>query len=177
MVSTVIETPRLLLCRHSLELLAGYTAFWGALTPTSNTMPTPVPLDSEAAWSRLLRFIGHWTLLGFGPFIVIDKHDNRVIGEVGFAYFHRGNGAIFDEYPEAMWKIDYHYQGKGIASEAVRSAIVWFEEQRVAKRMVSMIDPRNTASLRIAMQCGFRQFDSTTYKNNPVLLFERSVCV
>jgi RimJ/RimL family protein N-acetyltransferase len=36
-----------------------------------------------------------------------------------------------------------------------------------------MIDPGNTPSLRLARRAGYREFHHSTYKDAPVVLFER----
>src|SRR3546814_2786705 len=43
------------------------------------------PLSPEDAWNRLLRYAGHWTLLGYGIFAVVEKASGRFIGEIGRA--------------------------------------------------------------------------------------------
>lgn len=169
----IIETTRLLLRQHSLDELGGYTELWSTTTSEFAGVQNIPPLSQEEIWARLLRFIGHWTVFGFGPFIVVDKATDTTVGEVGFAHFYRGHGEPFDNAPEAMWKIDRRYQGRGFASEAVQTAIDWFDEQRLAKRTVCMIDPQNIASLRIAEHFSFHQFRNAVYRSNPVFLFER----
>ncbi|MEL4073429.1 GNAT family N-acetyltransferase [Ochrobactrum sp. GPK 3] len=171
-VVSLIESTRLLLRPHSLDELGGYAELWSTATEIPG-LPKIPPLSQEEIWARLLRFIGHWSVFGFGPFIVVDKATETVVGEVGLAHFHRGNGDSFDSSPEAMWKIDRRYQGRGFASEAVQMAFDWFDEQRIANRTVCMIDPQNSASLRIAEHFGFHKFASAVYRSNPVLLFER----
>ncbi len=47
------------------------------------------PFTAEESWSRLLRYAGHWYLLGFGYWAVVERGTNRFVGEVGFADFHR----------------------------------------------------------------------------------------
>lgn len=168
-----IETDRLWLQQHSIDEFARYAKLWSSTGSEVAGVPSIPPLSHEEAWARLLRFVGHWSVFGFGPFIVVDKATNSAVGEVGFAHFHRGHGADFDGSPEAMWKIDHRSQGKGIASEAVLAAIEWFDQKLIAKRTVCMIDPHNTASLRIAAHFGFNPFADTTYRNNTVLLFQR----
>src|SRR3546814_19996070 len=61
------------------------------------------PLSPEDAWNRLLRYAGHWTLLGYGIFAVVEKASGRFIGETGIADFHRGLGDDFDQAGEAAY--------------------------------------------------------------------------
>lgn len=166
----IIETNRLVLRPHSIADFAGYAQLWATMAPE----PPGTPLRSrEETWARLLRFVGHWSVFGFGPFMVVDRATNSVIGEVGFAHFHRGNGASFDGFPEAMWMIDRPFHGKGFAAEAVQAAIKWFDSEQFAKRTVCMIRPENIPSLKIAELFGFHPFTRSTYRGDPILLLER----
>jgi RimJ/RimL family protein N-acetyltransferase len=170
-----VATNRLILRQPSIDQIAGYSALWTAPTPAMPGVPAISPLTPEEAWARLLRFVGHWAVFGFGPFLVLEREASSVVGEVGFGLFCRGHGPDFDATPEAMWKVDYRSQGKGFALEATRAAAKWFDQQQFATRTVCMIDPHNYASHRIADQLGFRKLRATTYRNNPVSLLERII--
>jgi RimJ/RimL family protein N-acetyltransferase len=170
-----IATSRLIISRPSIEQVAGYSALWTASTPAVPGVAAIAPLSAEEAWARLLRFVGHWAVFGYGPFLVSEAATRTIVGEVGFALFCRGHGAAFDATPEAMWKVDHRSQGKGFAIEATLAAADWFDQQKIATRTVCMIDPQNVASQKIAARLGFRKFKATTYRNNPVLLFERLI--
>ncbi|MCZ7851592.1 GNAT family N-acetyltransferase [Agrobacterium salinitolerans] len=168
-----VETARLVLRPHAIEDEALYCSFWGADVRPIPGVSSIAPLDPELAFARLLRFIGHWSVFGFGPFVVEEAATGRIVGEVGLAHMRRGNGADFDTAPEAMWKIDRDLTGKGAASEAVQAALGWFDTAGISSRVVCMIDPLNTPSLAIAARFGFRPFRETTFRKSPVRLFER----
>ena len=51
------------------------------------------PFGVEEVWTRLLRYAGHWALLGYGYWAVIEKSSGRFVGEAGLADFHRGEVA------------------------------------------------------------------------------------
>ncbi|MDH0615825.1 MULTISPECIES: GNAT family protein [unclassified Agrobacterium] len=170
---TRLTTARLVLRPHAIADEASYRRFWGADVPPIEGVTSLAPLDPEFAFARLLRFLGHWTVFGFGPFAVEERATGRIVGEVGFAHMRRGNGADFDGAPEAMWKIDGALAGKGIATEAVEAAIRWFDDSGISQRTVCMINPLNSPSLAIAARFGFRPFRDTTFRDSPVRLFER----
>jgi RimJ/RimL family protein N-acetyltransferase len=174
-MAKTIETKNLILRQHSIDDINGYIEFWSMPSPKIAGVPGVPSLNPEEAWSRLLRFIGHWSVFDFGPLIITDKETKACMGEAGFAHFNRGHGASFDLSPEAMWKIDYRFQGRGLALEAMQAVAKWFDDHKHMKRTVCMIDPENTASLRIAEHLGFQRFKNTTYRSNPVVLFERLV--
>ncbi|MFK3779919.1 GNAT family N-acetyltransferase [Agrobacterium sp. NPDC089420] len=170
---TFLTTDRLVLRPHAIADEALYRAFWGADVPPMKGVRSIAPLEPELAFARLLRFIGHWSVFGFGPFVVEERATGRIVGEVGFAHMRRGNGADFDTVPEAMWKIDAAFTGTGVATEAVTAAVRWFDGRGISQRTVCMIDPLNSPSLAIAARFGFRPFRDTAFRDTPVRLLER----
>ena len=118
-----------------------------------------LPASREEAWHRLLRYAGHWSLLGFGMFAVVERATNQFLGDVGLADFQRGLGDNFDGVPEAAWVFKESAHGKGFALEAMRAALNWFDQQAISSRSVCIIDPGNTASIRLAEKLGFNYYD------------------
>jgi RimJ/RimL family protein N-acetyltransferase len=169
----VLETSRLLLRPHAIGDTDGYLRLWTQPSPSGQDFPGAPPLSEEVAWARLLRWIGHWTTFGFGPFVVTDRASGALVGEVGFGLFHRGLGIVDDRVPEAMWRIDHAHHGQGIATEAMRAVLGWFDVRPESTRTVCMIDPPNTASRQLAASLGFREFAQVAYRGNPVVLLER----
>ena len=82
------------------------------------------PLTEEESWARLLRYVGHWSLLGFGYWVVEEKTTGNFIGEVGFADYKRDLPSLKD-LPEIGWVFSSQASGKGYATEAVRAASAW----------------------------------------------------
>lgn len=174
---TRLTTARLILRPHAIGDEALYCAFWGADVLPIEGVTSIAPLDAELAFARLLRFIGHWSVFGFGPFVVEEAETGHIVGEVGFAHMRRGNGEDFDGVPEAMWKIDRQLAGKGVATEAVEAATRWFDRSGISQRTVCMIDPLNSPSLAIAARFGFQPFRDTMFRKSPVVLFERASAI
>jgi RimJ/RimL family protein N-acetyltransferase len=169
----MIVTDRLLLRPHHINDFNVYLPLWTRASPSRKDPPSAQPLGEEETWNRLLRLIGHWTTFGYGPFLVVDRASDLIVGEVGFARFHRSNGPAYEGVPEAMWRIDHSHQGKGIAREAMQAAAGWFDAKQISKRTVCMIDVSNTASNRLADCLGFHEFATVIYRSNPVRLLER----
>ena len=59
-----LETPRLSLRGHRVEDLEDCAAMWGDPQVTRHIGGRPS--TKEEVWSRLVRYVGHWALLGFG---------------------------------------------------------------------------------------------------------------
>lgn len=68
---------------------------------------TGTAITNEEAWARLLRSAGHWALMGFGHWVVSEKHSGKFVGEVGFGQYKRGIDPAFDEAPKSP-VVAYH---------------------------------------------------------------------
>ena len=123
---------------------------------------------------RLLRYGGLWSLLGYGYWVVRERETGRFVGEVGLADFHRNLdwGPNSESTPECGWALAPHAHGRGYATEAITAALDWRDRNLPGTRTVCLIDPDNTASLKVADKCGFRFFRDADY-HGPVKLFER----
>ncbi len=167
----VIETERLLLRGHALEDFEDCLALW--TNPDVTRFIGGKPSTREEVWARLLRYVGHWSLLGFGYWVVTDKATGRFLGEVGFADFRREIEPSLDGVPEIGWVLAPHSHGRGYATEAVRAAIAWGEGHFGPIRTACIIAPENGPSIRVAEKTGYREVRRTDYKGNPTIMFMR----
>ncbi len=165
-----IRTPRLTMHRHRLEDYADCAALWGD-AETMRHIGTPS--TPEESWARLLRNAGLWTLAGYGSWVVRDAASGRFAGEVGFKQFRRSLDPAWDELPEIGWALAGWARGQGLSTEATAAAFAWADAHLDAARVLCMIDPANAASLRVAAGCGFAELARLTYKDKPVIVFER----
>ncbi|WP_375417237.1 GNAT family N-acetyltransferase [uncultured Hymenobacter sp.] len=168
----VLDTARLCLRGYQPGDFAAWAAMWQ--DPDFYRYTTGVPLPAEDAWFRLLRTIGHWTLLGYGFWAVEEKASGHFIGSVGFADFQRDIQPPIGAAPEMGWVLASGTHGQGYASEAVAAALAWGEAHFGPGRIVCLIHPENAASLRVAAKFGFRQYAQTTYHDAPGVLLERT---
>ena len=167
----VVETNRLILRGHRADDFADCLALWS--DPEVTRFIGGRPSTQEEVWSRLLRYLGHWALLGFGYWVISEKETGRFMGEVGFANFRRVIEPSLDDMPEIGWALAPHSHGKGYATEAARAAIAWGEAHFGPIRTACIIAPENEPSIRVAEKCGYREFQRTTYKDQPTILFVR----
>lgn len=168
-----LETERLVLRLHSIADFRESLALWR--DPEVTRFVGGRPFTQEEIWSRLVRYVGHWALMGFGYWAVEEKSTGRFLGEVGFADFKRNIEPSFEGMPEIGWAIAPHAHGKGYATEAVRAAIAWGDAHLAAARTVCIIAPENRPSIRVAEKCGYREFLRTTYKDHPTIVFVREI--
>jgi RimJ/RimL family protein N-acetyltransferase len=166
-----IETERLTLHPHRLEDFVDSVAMWG--DPEVTRYIGGRPFSSEEVWTKLLRYVGHWSVMGFGYWVARDRATGRFVGEVGFADFKREIEPSLEGAPEIGWALAPWAHGRGLATEAVRASIAWGANHFESGRTVCLISPENLASIRVAEKCGYQEFKRTTYKGHPTILFER----
>lgn len=171
MTALTLETDRLWLRGHHLRDFQPMLQMWGDAEVTHFIGGKPSTRDE--VWNRLLRYVGHWAVLGYGYWALEEKATGAFVGEIGFADFKRDMQPSFEGIPELGWALAAPAHGKGYATEAVRTAIDWGRGHFNGARIVCMISPENAASIRVAEKCGFRQFGETNYKGAASLLFER----
>jgi RimJ/RimL family protein N-acetyltransferase len=168
----IILTERLRLRGHREDDLDDCAAMWA--DPAVTRYIGGTPLSREDVWSRILRYVGHWTLLGYGFWAVEERAGGGFVGELGFADFRRDLSATVVGLPEAGWVLATRHHGVGYATEAVRAILAWGETHFISPRSFCMIDPGNRPSVRVAEKCGFREVERTTYKGQPSLLLVRN---
>lgn len=165
-----LETNRLILRRHRLGDFKDCAAMWA---DPAVTRFIGRPHTREESWARLLRYAGHWALLGYGYWAVEEKASGDYIGDVGFSELKRTIEPSIDGLPEMGWVLAARAHGRGYATEAVGAAIAWGEAHLDVARFVCLIHPENHASLRIAEKSGFREYGRATYKEQPAVLLQR----
>lgn len=167
----MIETARLTLRRHLAEDFEACHAI--RQEPVVKKYISGATPTEDESWVRFLGFFGRWDVMGYGLFAVIEKSSNRYIGEVGYSDFRRGLGPDFDPFHEAAWILSGTCHGKGYGLEAMTAVQKWLDEKFTPEKTVCIISPENIASIRLAEKLGFRPTGQSTYKQEPVRLFER----
>jgi len=167
----VLETERLRLRAHCEGDLAACSAMWADPLVTRHT--TGKPQTSEEVWARILRYVGHWALLGFGFWAVEEKASGEFVGELGFADFKRSLEPPLHGVPEAGWILASPFHGKGYATEAMRAVIAWGDQHFGLVRTACLIHPENVASIRLAEKFGYREYARSVYKEHDVIMFAR----
>jgi RimJ/RimL family protein N-acetyltransferase len=165
----LLETPRLILRGYRAGDLDEAHALWG--DPAVTRHIGGKPSSREEVWARVLRYIGHWAVAGYGFWQVRERGTDRFVGDVGIADFVRDMALSFDGAPEAGWVISPWAHGKGYATEAMTAVLAWATPNH--PRTVCIIDPDNFASLRVAAKLGYRELGRVDYKTVEVIAFER----
>jgi ribosomal-protein-alanine N-acetyltransferase len=108
------------------------------------------PYAADVAFEQLAALIGHWQLRGFGRWIVADKATDAPLGVVG--PFH----PLDWPEPEIAWSVFETAEGRGVAYEAAFAARAWAYAHLGWTTAISMIDPANLRSVRLAERLGAR---------------------
>jgi RimJ/RimL family protein N-acetyltransferase len=170
-LATTLTTSRLTLRPHTLDDFDESFAMWSDAEVIRYIGGRP--FTREEVWARLLRYAGHWAMLGFGYWVVRDTQSGRFLGEVGFADYQREIEPPLDGTPEIGWALDPSVHGRGYATEAVRAALAWADAQWPHGDTACIVSPENQPSLRVAHKCGYREQLQTTYKGKPTILLRR----
>jgi RimJ/RimL family protein N-acetyltransferase len=159
---------------HRLDDFDDIAAMWA--DPRVVEYVTGTPSTRQQTWTRLLRYAGHWAMMGYGYWAVEERESGAFLGEVGFADYHREIEPHLEGIPELGWFLAEHAHGKGYATEAARAAIVWGQEHfRHVSHLACIIVPQHYSSIRVAEKCGFTLLTHTTYLNAPILMYKRSL--
>jgi RimJ/RimL family protein N-acetyltransferase len=109
--------------------------------------------------------------MGYGYWAAVEKNSGIFVGELGFAEFKRAVDPPI-AHPELGWVLSPSFQGRGLATEAVRAALAWADAQGWPKT-ACLINPDNLASIRVAEKCGFGDPLAVDYNGHKSLLFTR----
>ena len=167
----VIETERLILRGHRLDDFEALAAMWGDAAVAR--FIGGKPSTREESWARLLRYAGHWQLLGFGYWAVDLKHGASFVGDIGFANWQRDITPSLDGMPEGGWVFSPGAHGRGVASEAVQAAVGWIDKHFGGQLTTCIVSVENIASIRVAEKNGYREFARAEFKGSQVIQFRR----
>lgn len=130
------------------------------------------PQTQEETWARFLRYVGHWAVLGFGYWVITEKHTGQFVGEAGFADYKRKIEPSLEGVPEIGWVLASRAHGQGFATEAVRAITAWGDVHfQTSTRCI--IAPGNTASFRVAAKCGYHEMARATYQGRETVMLSR----
>lgn len=104
--------------------------------------------DGMVEWMQ--KGLDEWAERGHGRVVILDREGGRFLGRAGLKHWPQ-----FGE-TEVGWALRPEFRGKGIATEAGEAALKWGFEQFDLSCITAMIQPENTASVRVAERLGLR---------------------
>ncbi|HEY2788976.1 MAG TPA: GNAT family N-acetyltransferase [Gaiellales bacterium] len=148
-----LRTERLLLRRFRADDAKAFAAV-NADPLVVRYLGSGEPIDRTASDALLARIIAHWDEHGFGLWAAELRADGRMIGFAGLAiptFLPAVLPAV-----EVGWRLRSDVWGGGLATEGGRAALQHAFGPLGLDRVISIIDPRNAASLRVAEKLGLR---------------------
>ena len=169
-VVPILKTERLILRGHTADDLDASLGLWA--DPLVTRHIGGKPSTREEVWWRLLRYVGHWELFGFGFWCVLERGTGRFVGEVGLANFERDISPPIDAV-ETGWVMASWAHGRGFATEGMRAVLAFADQKLPGKPTACLIDPPNQASIHVAHKLGYEERRQATYHGSPIIVFGR----
>jgi RimJ/RimL family protein N-acetyltransferase len=92
--------------------------------------------------------LGHWQLRGYGQWALVERGTEKLVGRAGLWRPEEWPGL------EIGWLLARPQWGRGFATEAARAALAYGRDVVGADRVISLIRPENTPSIRVAERLG-----------------------
>jgi RimJ/RimL family protein N-acetyltransferase len=156
-----LETPRLVMRGWREEDLDAHAAM--SADPEVQRYLEGV-IDRTQSWRSMAFHTGHWVLRGYGNWVVERTSDGMVLGRVGLWNPEGWFGV------EVGWKLARHAWGQGYATEAATAAITWGFDHLDVDRLISVINPGNTASFRVAERLGMTKSHDADLEGHTVVI-------
>jgi RimJ/RimL family protein N-acetyltransferase len=151
---TEVETDRLLL-RTWRASDAGWFAALNADPRVMRYIGDGRVLGRAGSDELLGRIRRHWDEHGYGLWAVQPRGEEDGIGFVGLAipsFLPAVLPAV-----EVGWRLQHDRWGRGLATEGARTALECAWDDLGLERVISIIDPGNASSLRVAGRLGMRR--------------------
>jgi RimJ/RimL family protein N-acetyltransferase len=169
----ILETDRLVLRPHRASDFDALHAMWA--NPDVYRRISGRPSRREESWARLLRYCGHWPIVGYGMWALVERETGQFIGEAGFADYHRDMEPPLGSTPEMGWVIDPSWHGQGYGREATLRIVEWGRAHLAETECACIISPENVASLALARRLGFAEAGTAAYSGDTVLVMRLSL--
>ena len=161
-----LETRRLLLRQFRESDLDA----WARITSDPEVMRYVggSPLSRDEAWRSLGYALGHWKIRGFGLWAAEEKKTGELVGRIGL-YQPEGWPGL-----EVGWLVARPRWGEGFASEGGAASLAHAFRVLGARRVISVIEPPNTASIRVAEKLGERFSERRQLQGKQVAIYATS---
>lgn len=122
-------------------------------------------MDRAAAWTRFLRDCGHWSVAGFGQFVITEKASGIFVGKAGLARFERDLGPHAGTSVECSWTLRSAFQG-------LVAALEWYDIH-AGGPTACLIAEANIPSLKLAAFLGYVEVDRLARPSGRTIVLRR----
>lgn len=117
------------------------------------------------AWRNMAFHVGHWELRGYGHWAVEEKATGEFAGRIGFM-----NPVGWPAF-EIGWTLAREFWGRGYATEGAHRALAYAFDELDKEHVISLIDPRNKNSIKVAERLGETQEGTVELFGREVLIY------
>ncbi len=160
----MIHTPRLILRRVTLDDLPRIEAIY---TDAAGMEFKGGPRTRASIRKMVEGTIRFYENYGYGRWGVISRTEELLIGWCGLMH-QEVDGT---EEVEVSYHLDRAYWGQGFATEAAQAVKEYGFNTLRLNRLISLIDPGNTASRKVALRNGMQLEKEVNWKNKPTQVY------
>jgi len=160
-----LETERLRLVKFREDHWEPYAAMC-ANPEVMRHLGAGATLSRDETWRAIAGMLGHWQLRGHGMWALESKATGELVGRAGFIEPAGWPGF------ELGWVLGREHWGKGFAREAAKEALRYAFDVMERDRVISLIRPRNAASIRVAEAIGEKRVGEVELLGAKALVYE-----
>jgi RimJ/RimL family protein N-acetyltransferase len=160
----ILKTNRLILREFRESDLDAY-AEMSADAEVMRYIGTGKVLSRAESWRSMAAIIGHWYFRGYGLWAVEEQQSGEMIGRIG-CWKPEGWIGL-----EVGWSLRRAFWGKGFATEAGLASIDFAFTKLQQTHVISLINPNNKASSRVAEKLGEKLKGETEVLGNKALVY------
>jgi RimJ/RimL family protein N-acetyltransferase len=128
------------------------------------------PRTVEQTRRRLLDFLDAYERVGFSKWAVVLRETGELVGRCGPAVEHVEGGSEV----ELGYDLAKRFWGQGFATEAAAASLDHCFSVLGLTRVVSIIHPDNTASVRVARKLGMTEERAVVWRDQSLRLYAKS---
>ena len=156
-----IKTERLLLRGWRVEDLEPYARIC-ADPEVMHFIGNGTTLTRKQSEEQVSRFVRHWEDQSFGLWAVEEITTGDFVGFVGLV--HQNEWAEGRHKIEVGWRLGCGFWGRGFATEAAEASVAYGFGSLGLERIISIIQPANAASRRVAEKAGLTPRGETRWR-------------
>ena len=164
MTEIILETARLFLRPWRADDFEAYARLC-ADPEVMRFLGESKPFSRLEAWRSMATHIGHWHLLGYGHWVVVEKATGEWVGRLGFLFPEGWPGF------ELGWTLRRESWGNGYATEGARRALDYAFREMGRDHVISLIRPDNLRSIRVAERLGERPEGKIEFLEKEALVY------